>query len=341
MLLKDFSEIVNGAVIGDPATELTGVSGIQEAGGGDITFISSPAFLRYVGTTKASCIITKTALENCRTAQLIVSNPYYVFAKALELFYPAPQVTAGISPGAFVSETAAIGLNVSVQSFAYVSDGASLGDGSVIFPGVFIGRDTKIGGNCIIHPNVTIRENVQIGDRVIVHSGTVIGSDGFGYVLEKGAHYKIPQVGGVIIGSDVEIGSNVTIDRATTGNTIIGNGAKIDNLVQIAHNVAIGDNSIIVAQTGIAGSSSIGDYVVLGGQVGIADHTTIASGTMVASQAGVKGEISKGVYSGSPAIPHATWLRAQSLFARLPELNKRIRDLEEKIAKLEKGEKPC
>jgi len=340
MRLKEFAKLADGAVIGDPETELTGVAGIQDAGAGDITFISSPKFAGYLAASAAACIITKEEIAGCRIAQLVVSSPYYAFAKALEYFHPAAAPVAGVSSSASVSEGAVIGENVSILPFSSVSEGAVIGRGSVISQGVFIGRDTKIGAKCLIHPNVVIRENVRIGDRVIIHAGTVIGSDGFGYVLEKGAHYKIPQVGGVIIEDDVEIGSNVSIDRATIGNTVIGKGTKIDNLVQIAHNVRIGANSLIVAQTGIAGSTELGDFVVLGGQVGVADHTTIASGTMVASQSGIKGQIAKGIYSGSPAIPHATWLRAQSLFARLPELNKRVRELEAKTDRLEKGEKP-
>jgi UDP-3-O-[3-hydroxymyristoyl] glucosamine N-acyltransferase len=189
-----------------------------------------------------------------------------------------------------------------------------------------------VGDDSFIHPNVTVRERVKIGRKVIVHSGTVIGSDGFGYVQEKGGHYKIPQVGGVIIGDDVEIGANVCIDRATSGNTIIGSGTKIDNLVQVAHNVKIGRNCIIVAQVGISGSVDIGDGVILAGQVGIKDHVKIGPGAVVAAQAGVSGDIPGGrIYSGTPAIPHGTSLRALNLYSKLPEYVKRIREIEKKL----------
>ena len=187
---------------------------------------------------------------------------------------------------------------------------------------------------------MTLREKVKIGNRVIVHSGSVIGSDGFGYVFEDGRHYKIPQVGGVIIEDDVEIGSNVSIDRATTENTIIGAGTKVDNLVQIAHNVTIGKNSLIIAQVGIAGSTEIGDFVTLAGQVGVADHATIESETMIGAQSGVRGNVVKGIYSGSPVMPHRDWLKAQAIFARLPELYKRVKELEEKIKELERRDHP-
>jgi UDP-3-O-[3-hydroxymyristoyl] glucosamine N-acyltransferase len=228
------------------------------------------------------------------------------------------------------------GKEVSIHPFAYISDNVTIGRDTIIYPGVFIGEGTVIGDGCTIYANVTIREKVTVGNRVIIHSGSVIGSDGFGYVWEEGRHYKIPQVGGVIIGEDVEIGANVTIDRATTGNTIIGRGTKIDNLVQIAHNVTIGERSIIVAQVGIAGSSEIGNFVTLAGQVGIPDHVKIADGCIIGAQAGVMGNLSKGIYLGSPAMPHRDWLRSTALFSKLPELNRRIKELEEKVLTLER-----
>ena len=190
-------------------------------------------------------------MPDIKTTQLLTSNPYLAFAKAIECFYPGPSYQPGISEKAIISGRVKFGKGVSVYPFAYLSDDISIGDNTVILPGVFIGERTEIGKHCIIHPNVVIREGVTIGDRVIIHSGTVIGSDGYGYTFEKGEHYKIPQVGGVIIEDDVEIGSNVSIDRATLGNTVIGRGTKIDNLVQIAHNVKIGERSLIVAQVGI------------------------------------------------------------------------------------------
>ncbi len=237
----------------------------------------------------------------------------------------------GISENAFISEEAEIAPNVTIYDFAYVSGKVRIGQGSVIFPGVFIGEACDIGEECTIYPNVTIRENTVIGNRVIIHPNSVIGADGFGYVFEEGRHYKIPQVGNVLIEDDVEIGAGVTIDRATTGSTVIGKGTKIDNMVQIGHNVRVGSNVILVAQVGIGGSSSIGDNVVLGGQAGVADHTVIDAGTMVAAKSGVMGEVKRGVYGGVPMIPHRDWLKATALFARLPELKKRIEALEKKL----------
>jgi UDP-3-O-[3-hydroxymyristoyl] glucosamine N-acyltransferase len=338
MKLKDFADIVQGVIEGDPEIEIAGVAGIRDAKEGDITFISSAKYLKQAYESKASCIIVKEPIPGIKASQLCLPNPYYGFAKALECFYPRPSYQPGISSRATVSGRALLGKDISVHPFAYLSDDISVGDGTVILPGVFIGEKTRIGKQCVIHPNVVIREGVTIGDRVIIHAGTVIGSDGFGYTFEKGIHYKIPQVGGVIIEDDVEIGSNVSIDRATLGNTVIGRGSKIDNLVQIAHNVKIGEKSLIMALVAIGGSSEIGSYVTIGGQSALADHTVIEPGTMIAGQSGLFGHVAKGVYSGTPAIPHKDFLRSQVLFAKLPEIYKKIRELENKINNLEKGD---
>jgi UDP-3-O-[3-hydroxymyristoyl] glucosamine N-acyltransferase len=338
MKLADLSKIVKGTILGDPKLEITGAAGVTEASQGDITFIASPKFARYLQESKASCVIVKEPLGGLAVTQLVVSNPYYAFAKALELLFPGKTMEPGISPMAAVSPKASFGRDVTVLPFVYIADNAHIGDGAVLYPGVFIGEDSIVGNGCILYPNVTIREKVRIGDRVIIHSGTVVGSDGFGYVLEKDAHYKIPQVGGVVIEDDVEIGSNVSIDRGTVGDTLIGRGSKIDNLVQIAHNVKIGERSLVIAQAGIAGSSELGRFVTLAGQVGVSDHVTIESGTILGAQSGVMpGHLPKGIYSGSPAIPHRDWLKAQALFSRLPEMGKKMRDIEERLNKLEKG----
>jgi UDP-3-O-[3-hydroxymyristoyl] glucosamine N-acyltransferase len=281
-------------------------------------------------------LIVKDVIPDTGMTQLRVANPYLAYAKLLGLFYVKPRKAVGISDGATISNTAVIAGDVSIFPFSYISDRVSIGKGTVIHPFVYIGEDTSIGENCIIYPNVTLREGVRLGNRVIIHSGSAVGSDGFGYVFDGGVYHKIPQVGGVLIEDDVEIGSNVSIDRATTGNTVIGKGSKIDNLSQIAHNVRIGSNSIIVAQVGIAGSSEIGDYVTLGGQVGVADHTKIDPETMVGAQSGVMGHVTKGVYSGSPAFPHRDWLKAHAIFTRLPELQKKIRELEEQLMKIQR-----
>lgn len=338
MKLREIAELLGGEIAGGPDVEIKGAAGISDAKDGDITFLSMAKLISECIESKASAVIVKDTVPEIKKPQLKVSNPQYAFARLLEHFYVKPFIASGISDKAYVSDKAKIGENVSVYPMVFVSDGASIGSKTVIYPGVFIGENSSVGDECIIYPNVTIRENVKIGSRVIIHSGAVIGSDGFGYVMEKGIHYKIPQVGGVIIGDGVEIGANVTIDRATTGNTIIGRGTKIDNLVHIAHNVKIGENSVIAAQTGVAGSTEIGNYVVFGGQVGVADHAKIDDGVMVGAQSGAMGHVKKGIYSGSPMIPHRDWLKSIVIFAKLPELSKRIKELEDMIKNIERRE---
>lgn len=335
MTLKELSTMLDGEIIGNPDIEIRGAAGVHEAKEGEITFLTDMRLIKECAAGNASCVIVKDYIPEINKSQVVVKNPLYAFGKALQQF-SSPFTYTGISSDAFVSKHARLGEGVSIHPFAFIADNAVIGDHTVIHPGVFVGRDTVVGTYCIIYPNVTIREKVTLGNRVIVHSGTVIGSDGFGYVFEDGKHHKIPQVGSVVIGDDVEIGACVSIDRATTGSTTIGRGTKIDNLVQIAHNVRIGENTIIAGQVGIAGSTEIGDFTVLGGQVGVSDHTRIDSGVMVGAQSGVFGHISKGVYSGSPAIPHREWLKASVLFARLPEINRRIKELEEKVRTLER-----
>lgn len=336
MQLKEIALMLGGEIKGDTEIEIEGVAGIHDVKEGEITFLSDKKLTDECAKSRASCVIVRDHIPEINKTQVIVKNPYYAFAKLLELFYVKPLSPAGISSKAFISEHAKIGKDVSIHPSAYISDEALIGERTVIYPGVFIGNNTTIGDDCLIYPNVTVRENINIGNRVIIHPGVVIGSDGFGYVFEDNRHNKIPQVGGVIIGDDVEIGANVTIDRATTGNTIIGSGTKIDNLVQIAHNVKIGANSIVVAQVGVGGSTEIGKFVVIGGQVGVADHARIDDGSMIGAQSGVMGHLTKGIYSGTPVIPHREWLKASVIFAKLPELNKKLRELEERINELER-----
>lgn len=335
MKLSEIASLVHGEIFGEPNLEIRGVSGINEAQEGDITFLSGKRYVKDLPHCKASCIIVQEPLHDLALTQLKVANPYLAFARLLEHFYLKPLKPLGVSRDTFISDKAKIAESVSIFPFSYIAEGASIGDGSVIYPFVFIGENTAIGEQCIIYPHVTLREGITVGNRVIIHPGSVIGSDGFGYVFDEGRYHKIPQVGGIIIEDDVEIGSNAAIDRATTGNTIIGRGTKIDNLVQIGHNVHIGNHSIVVAQVGIGGSSEIGDYVTLAGQVGVSDHTKIESGTMIGAQSGVRGNVAKGSYSGSPAIPHRDWLKAQAIIAKLPELHKRIKELEDKVKELE------
>jgi len=336
MKLKELALLVNGELKGDPDTDILGIAGIHDVKEGEITFLSDAKLLQECVHSKASCVLVKDYIPDMNKPQIMVTNPQYAFAQLLGHFFPKPLPAIGVSSLAFISPLAVMGKDVSIYPFAYVSDNVVIGRDTIIYPGVFIGEGSVIGDGCTLYAHVTVREKITVGNRVVIHSGSVIGSDGFGYVWEGGRHYKIPQVGGVMIGDDVEIGANVTIDRATTGKTLIGRGTKIDNLVQIAHNVTIGEHSIIVAQVGIAGSSEIGNFVTLAGQAGIPDHVRIADGCIIGAQAGVIGNLSKGVYLGSPAIPHRDWLKAAVLFSKLPELNRKIKELEEKITSLER-----
>ncbi|MBI4838625.1 MAG: UDP-3-O-(3-hydroxymyristoyl)glucosamine N-acyltransferase [Nitrospirae bacterium] len=335
MRLRELSELVGGKVSGDAELDITGVSGLKEAGKGEIAFLADKKNSKDVQTTKASALITKEGIikdGEFSGSLLIVENPYLIFAKALEVFYKKPFKSIGVSNKAVIGSDVSLGKEVSIYPYAYIGGKVVIGQRVTIFPNVFIGDNVSIGDDTVLYPNVTIREGVKIGSGVTVHSGAVIGSDGFGYVQEKGGHYKIPQVGGVIIEDNVEIGAGVTVDRATVGNTIIGSGTKIDNLVQVGHNVKIGENCIIIAQAAIGGSVEIGDGVIISGQAAIRDHVKIGSRAIIVGQSGIGRDIPEGqIFSGSPAIPHKDWLRAQSIYAKLPEMLRRLRELENKI----------
>lgn len=332
MKLHELAQLLDGEVSGDSGVEITGASGISDAKEGDITFLSDRKLLNDLKNSRASAVLVKEFIEELDRPQIKTRSPQYAFARLLAHFHVKPHPCRGVSAKASVAPGVSLGENVTIYDYAYLAAGVTVGAGTIIYPGVFIGENSSLGEGCVLHPNVTVREGVTLGNRVVVHAGSVIGSDGFGYVFAEGKHQKIPQVGGVVIEDEVEIGAAVTIDRATTGATFIGRGTKIDNLVQIGHNVQIGRNVIIVAQVGIAGSSRIGDGVVLGGQVGVADHAVIEAGTMVGAKAGVLGHMERGVYSGIMPMPHREWLRAMAVFARLPELKKRLEDLEKKSA---------
>ncbi|MBF0339041.1 MAG: UDP-3-O-(3-hydroxymyristoyl)glucosamine N-acyltransferase [Nitrospirae bacterium] len=313
----------------DARREITGVAGIAEATEGYITLYKGNTPLNALLACSATAVLVKEELPEVDKAQVIVDRPSLAFARLLTLFYVKPFTPRGIMNGAYVADSVRISANnVTVYPGAYIADGATIGDCTTLYPGVYIGDNAEIGYHCILYPNVTIGKDCRIGDRVIIQPGAVVGSDGFGYELDGGKHIKVPQVGRVVVEDDVEIGANTTIDRATSGVTLIGAGTKIDNMVQIAHNVTIGKHSLIIAQTGIAGSSRLGDYVVLAGQVGVADHTTIESGTQLGAQAGAMGKINKGAYMGSPAMPHMQFKRSYALFKRLPEIHERLQQLE-------------
>jgi UDP-3-O-[3-hydroxymyristoyl] glucosamine N-acyltransferase len=324
------AELVGGELNGSPELVVTGAAGLDEAGPSDVSFLANPKYADKLAETRAGLLFITEKTPVSGKSTIKVKNPQLAFAKVLELIAPEinPPEKPGIHPTAVVSKNARIGKDVFVGPFAVIEDGASVGSGTAIRAHCFIGRKSTIGSSSLIYPNVTIRENVAIGDRAVIHSGTVIGSDGFGFVAEGKSHHKIPQLGGVEIGNDVEIGANCTIDRATFDKTRIGDGTKFDNLVHIAHNVQIGRNCLIAGQTGIAGSVKIGDNVVFGGQSGSTGHVTIGNNAIIAGRGAVINDIPEGqIVSGYPARPHREAMKIEAIIHKLPELYERLKKL--------------
>ena len=334
--LKELAELVGGEAAGNGDALIKGVAPLESAVHGDITFIINSRYAAALSTTTASAVIVPPDMKVADRNLIVAKNPQLAYAKILILFASKPLPPKGVDKRAFIGRGPRIGKEVSVYPYAHIGDNVAIGDGTVIHSGAHIGDGCRIGERVVIYPNATIRDGCIIGDRVIIHPGAVIGSDGFGYAREGKRHFKIPQVGIVQIDDDVEIGANTTVDRAAFGKTWIKRGTKIDNLVQVAHNVTIGEDSIIVAQAGIAGSSKLGNNVILAGQVAVSDHLTIGDEVMVGGQSGVISDIpDKQVMSGYPAIPHREWLKASATFSKLPEMRKEIKELEKKVAELE------
>ncbi|MFH0771160.1 MAG: UDP-3-O-(3-hydroxymyristoyl)glucosamine N-acyltransferase [Candidatus Omnitrophota bacterium] len=335
--LREIAQLIDGEVIGDERTLITGISGIKEAEEGDLTFLANPRYIPLMHTTRAAAIITSREIERVSKPIVRTDNPSLAFAKTISLLFPQEQqYPSGIHPMAVIGKDVKIGRDVALQPYVVLDDGVEIGDRTIIYAGTYIGHHTRIGCDCLIYPNVAIREKIEIGNRVVIHSGSVIGSDGFGFANVKGVHHKIPQVGTVAIEDDVEIGANVTIDRARFGKTSIGRGTKIDNLVQIAHNVEIGEHSIVIAQAGISGSTIIGNNVTLAGQAGLVGHIKVGDNAVVAAQAGVTKSVAPNTcVSGYPAKPHDKAKRVNALVQRLPELFEAFKRLENKINKVE------
>lgn len=326
-----------GAVLeGDAERVIRGVAPLDTAGPDEISFVTHPKYLPVAASARAGALLVAHDVKDLRGPLLRVASPPMALIALLELFHPAPALAPGVHPAALVAPDSRVDPGASVGAFAVIQPRAVVGPRTRIFPLVYVGEGVEIGEGSTVYAHVVIREGVRIGSRVIIHPGAVLGSDGFGYAFDGRAHQKIPQVGGVIVEDDVEIGANVTIDRATLGDTVIRRGTKIDNLVQVAHNVEIGRNAIVVAQSGISGSSRVGNGAVLGGQVGIADHVTIADGVMLGAQSGVPGDIrAAGQYLGSPPRPVAEARRMYAAMPRLPDLIKKVRALERRVRELE------
>ena len=340
MTVQEIAELINGTVEGDSGVVINGASGIKEAKTGEVTFVANSRYQALIKETKATAIIASPGIE-VPGSKIVIRHktPSLAFARIMKQLGPEPIIfKPGIHPTAVIGENVSIGKNVSIQAYVVIEDEAVIGDETVIYPGAFIGRKTKIGSQVIIYPRVIIRERITIGNRCIIHGGAVIGSDGFGYATVRGVHHKIPQIGTVVIEDDVEVGANVTIDRARFDKTWIKKGTKIDNLVQIAHNVIIGENSIVVAQTGISGSTVVGKNVILAGQSGLVGHIKVGDDAIVGGQAGVTKNVPAGqMVSGYPAAPHNRAKKIQALVNRLPKLYQKVSDIEKKLDQKQKN----
>jgi UDP-3-O-[3-hydroxymyristoyl] glucosamine N-acyltransferase len=333
--------LVNGKVEGDPSSAVASFAKIEEAENGQLAFLANPKYEDYLYTTKASVIIVNESLEirPGLTATLIrVPDAYSAFALLLRKYQQMmTQQLTGIQQPSYISPSARIGENVFIGAFAYIGDHAEIADNAKIFPQAYIGNNAKIGQHTIVHPGVKVYHDCVIGKNVIIHAGTVIGSDGFGFAPQAdGTYNKVPQIGNVIVEDHVEIGANACIDRATMGSTVIHSGAKLDNLIQIAHNVEVGQHTVIAAQAGVSGSTKIGNNAMIGGQAGIVGHIYIADGARINAQSGVSKSITSpnSAVTGSPAFEYGSALRSQAVTRKLPDLEKRIKELEKILSQL-------
>ncbi|UCB52123.1 MAG: UDP-3-O-(3-hydroxymyristoyl)glucosamine N-acyltransferase [Candidatus Zixiibacteriota bacterium] len=336
--LAQISEYLGGELVGDPATKISGVAPIEEARRGELTFLANPKYAPFLKTTSASAVIVgrDASAEGIKTPLIRHANPYFAFARAVELFAGAKKVyPESVHPTAVLAEGVELEKGVHLGPFVVLESGVWLRHNCTVLAGSFIGENSSVGEGCLIYPNVTIRENVEVGRNVIIHSGTVIGSDGFGYARETGVHRKVPQIGGVKIEDEVEIGANVTVDRAALGITRIGKGTKIDNLVQIGHNVDIGEGCIIVAQVGIGGSTRVGDNAVLAGQAGLVGHIRIGKQVVIGAQSGVTKDVPDGTtIFGYPAREIHKTKRIEAHLSRLDLYVQRLKEVERALKEI-------
>jgi len=333
--LKEIASFLGGEVHGDDQVLIRGINSLAEAGEGDISFYADRRYEEKLRSTRASALLVARITDAFCGPQVVVARPALAHVKVAQLFASPHPRFPGISENAIVHESSVIGQNPSIFPLVYVGEKAHIGDDVILYPGVFVGDGARIGNKTILFPNVTVMPGCLIGNEVVIHAGTVIGSDGFGFVREGPRNVKVPQLGIVQIDDQVEIGANNCIDRASMGKTWIKRGVKTDNLVHIAHSVVIGEETVIAAQTAIGGSASIGRGVVIGGQVAISDHIRIEDRAMIGSQSGVAKSLGPGeIVSGTPAMPHRLWLRTSGIMPRLPEFNERLRKIEKKLEKL-------
>lgn len=336
--LKLIAERLECRLEGNGDVDIHGVAGIEQAHEGELTFFANVKYAARLASTRASAVIVGRSSPAAPCAVLHADDPYLAFARAVELFAPPRTVSRGIHRLADVADDAVVASDASIGAFVSIGPGARIGARTVVYPHVTIGEGATIGDDCLLHARVSIRERVSLGDRVVVQDGAVVGSDGFGFAHRPdGTHFKIPQIGAVVIEHDVEIGANTTIDRPAVGETRISAGTKIDNLVQVAHGVRVGRDSLLAAQVGIAGSTTLEDRVTLAGQVGVAGHITIGTGAVATAQSGIPNSVEAGAFiSGYPAIDNRDWLKASAIFRRLPELKKTLSELTRRLDELER-----
>jgi len=336
--LQILAERLGCTLEGDGNIEITRVAAIEDAGPGDVTFFANRKYAAELRSTRASAVILGNGAERAPCAMLRTSEPYVSFAHAIRLFADDVRPAPGVHARAYVADDAVVAPDASIGPLVVIGERARIGARTIIHPNVTLGRGVEVGDDCLIHAGVSIRERVHIGNRVVIQNGAVIGSDGFGFARRAdGSHEKIPQVGAVVIEDDVEIGANSAVDRPAVGETRIGAGTKIDNLVQIAHGVTIGRRVLLAGQVGIAGSTFVEDDVTLAGQVGVSGHVTIGKGTIATAQTGIPNSVDPGSFiSGYPAIPNREWLKASAVFRKLPELRKQLADVARRLAALER-----
>lgn len=333
--LSELAALVGGDLYGDSRLEISGVSEIQNGRPGTITFLANKLYKKFLDDTKASAVISGEPGDLEGRNGIAVDNPQLALAKLLDYFQPLEKPDPGIHPSAVVDPAAEIGENVYVGPLAVIESGAKVGDDSFISAQVFIGRNARVGSNTKLNPQVVVYDHCEIGDRVIIHAGTVLGSDGFGFVTDSGKHHKVAQLGRVIVGNDVEMGGNCSIDRGTIGDTTIGDGTKLDNLVHIAHNVKIGKGCLIAGEVGVAGSAKIGNFCVFAGQVGIAPHITLGDGTICAAKTGVTKSLEGGkIYAGMPAREIREQNKRDAILTSVAFLKKRIANLEDEVSQV-------
>lgn len=336
--LKELAASVEGRLSGDGELEIRGVAALNDASEGSISFLAKAKDEALLSGSRASAFIVPQGVSVGGVNYIEVKDPALAFASIVEMFHPVP-APRGILPGATIESTSLLGKDVTVYPNAYIGEGARLGDRVSIYSGVYIGAGVTIGDDTVLYPNVVVMDGTEIGSRVIVHGGTVIGSDGYGFHWDGAKHRKIPQVGRVIVGDDVEIGANCAIDRAALSKTEIKSGAKLDNLVHVAHNCIIGENTLLAGQVGFAGSVEVGKGVMMAGQVGVSGHLKIGDGVIIGGKSGVTKDLEDGArVTGYPPLPHRDWLRMQKAMEKLPEMSKQLKEALEKLEKLEKME---